>query len=117
MPTVSIWIALRGLIFPKNGRSKWRICRSDLVPARAVPRHIGDHQSSFLTSRLTRCGCAGTSQFSAETRTTSLMVESGTLFRRKSPWNFLYVLSRKAESELAGPRTDRLGDGPCADRD
>src|SRR5207249_12243000 len=56
MPTVSIWIALQGLVSPKNGRSKWRICRSDLVPALAVQRHIGDHQLSFLTSRLTRCG-------------------------------------------------------------
>src|SRR5947208_3181993 len=53
MPTVSIWIALQDLVFPKNGRSKWRICRLDRVPAPAVLRHIGDHQSSFLTSALT----------------------------------------------------------------
>src|SRR4029077_6497072 len=56
MPTVSIWIALQALVFPKNGRSKWRICRLDRAPAPAVLRPIGDHQSSFPTSRLTRCG-------------------------------------------------------------
>src|SRR5213076_331105 len=96
-----------------NGESAdWTVCR--------LLRYCGISEITshrFCHRERPALGCAGTSQFSAEARTASLLVESGTLFRRKGSWNFLYVLSRNAESELAGSRTDRLGDGPCTDSD
>src|SRR6266513_5497715 len=57
-------------------------------------------------------GSAGASCRGIKPWAPSLLVESNTVVGTKSPGDLLYLRSRNAESEPAGPRAYREGDGP-----
>src|SRR5438132_2058537 len=85
----------------------WTVCR--LLRDGGISRITGHSLRHCDRSAL---GGAGASCCSIRKWAASLLVESNTVVGRKSHGNLLYLRSRNAEAEPAGPRTYREGDGP-----